>query len=120
MLRSRLAKLSKWKGDRPLAAERADLMPNHAIRMVANDRKRFWPMVSKKPRFWVSRVLMAWKMNCRKSVCTAVGSFDAGRRSAHAYGMRKFCSELVIVPVTWDMLVARPASRPISMLIAFE
>ena len=48
-----------------LAAERADLMPYHAMRIVANDRNRFWPMVSKKPGFWVSKGLMAWKMYCR-------------------------------------------------------
>jgi hypothetical protein len=57
--------LSKWNGDLPLAAERADLIPYHAMRIVANERKRFWPIASKKPRFWVSKVLMAWKMYCR-------------------------------------------------------
>src|SRR5258708_18069377 len=37
MVRSRLAKLSNWKGCLPLAEERADLIPYHATRMVAND-----------------------------------------------------------------------------------
>src|SRR5260370_8705597 len=62
MVRSKLAKLSKWKECLPLAEESADLIPNQAMRMVANDRKRFWPIASKKPRFWVSKVLMAWKI----------------------------------------------------------
>src|ERR1700684_1157069 len=84
MVSSRLTKWSNWKEGLPLAEESADLMPNQTTRMVANERKRFWPMESKKPRFWVSRLLMAWKMYWRKSVCTAVGSFDAGRLDTHA------------------------------------
>ena len=57
--------MSNWKGCLPLAAERADLIPYQATRIVANDRKRFWPIASKKPRFWVSKELIAWKMNWR-------------------------------------------------------
>src|SRR5882724_9351687 len=46
--------------------------------MVANMRKRFCPMASKKPRFCVRRSLIALYMNWRKSVCMGSAPSDAG------------------------------------------
>src|SRR5258705_8576643 len=78
MVSRRLAKLSNWKGCLPLAADRADFTPYQTMRMVANMRKRFCPMASKKPRFCVRRSLIALYMNWRKSVCMGSAPSDAG------------------------------------------
>src|ERR1700730_6326070 len=88
-----VAKLSKWNGCLPPAAASADLVPYQATRMVANMRNRCWPMASKKPRFWVSRSLMALKMNCKKSVCIRTGLLSRirGKQLWHAEGFERIC-----------------------------
>jgi hypothetical protein len=59
MVRRRLAKLSKWRKCFPPADDKADFTPYQTTRMVANERKRFWPIASKKPRFRVGKLLIA-------------------------------------------------------------
>ena len=91
MVRSRLAKLSKWKGLPAAAAARADLTPNQDDKNRGESSKEILAHGVEEAEILREQVVDRLKDELQEVwLLHGVGSFDLGCTSSHAYGMRKF------------------------------